>query len=242
MSAETESQNRPSRRAHWLVWVFAIVGLLGVVAIIFIALTLSNMGGRYQPAKVAGAAPETVFSIGNVQSLGNSNLVRMDITVSGGGRGSGSYSGGYGEGVRNILLLDRGTGASRKLLPDNKHRIAESHFLAAESDFEVGGNAARPDIDISGAEGDLREKPESPAAYYALEIERDGADGIDLLVGTLSSGRQAYVMRGLDGIDSIWMDSPTRIGVIVRERLHLYYRIVDIPSLTTIVSKPIDIG
>jgi hypothetical protein len=48
-------------------------------------------------------------------------------------------------------------------------------------------------------------------------------------------------MQGIDGVDTIWMKSATQIGLIVRERLGLYYRIVDVPSLKVVQSKRIEI-
>lgn len=245
MSAdEAPAKSTSSRLLQGIVPALALVGLLAIIA--FVALAV-NLFGSYEPprpAQVAGAAPETVFTVGNVQELAGGNLIRMDITASGGGEsGSGPYSGGSGNEVRNILLLDRSSGTSRKLLPDNERRIAGTHFLAAETDLEVGGNADGGIIEEVGFEREVENRPESPAAYYALEVEQANAgDRIDLLVGTLSSGTQAYVMRGLDGIDSVWMHSPTQIGLIVRERLNLYYRIVDVPSMKILVSKRIDIG
>lgn len=244
MSAdEAPARNTSSRFLQAIVPALALVGLLAIIA--FVALAV-NLFGSYEPprpAEVAGAAPETVFTVGNVQELEGGNLIRMDITASGGGEsGSGPYSGGSGNEVRNILLLDRSSGTSRKLLPDNERRIAATHFLAAETDLEVGGNPDEAVLEEVGVGREDRERPEAPAAYYALEVEQANADRIDLLVGTLSSGAQAYVMLGLDGIDSVWMHSPTQIGLIVRERLQLHYRIVDIPSMKILVSKRIDIG
>ncbi len=48
-------------------------------------------------------------------------------------------------------------------------------------------------------------------------------------------------MAGIDGVDLSWMDSPTRIGLIVREKLRLSYRIVDIPSFKVVENRPIAI-
>ena len=82
----------------------------------------------------------------------------------------------------------------------------------------------------------------NPAAYYLLEVVREGnRNAEDVLVGRLADGRQSVVMAGIDGIDLTWMDSPTRIGLIVREKLRLYYRIVDVPSLKMVESRPIGI-
>jgi hypothetical protein len=232
MSDETRSMAKPGQ--HWLIRVFAVVGLLGVLALILLVVAIYQIQGPYQPAKVAGAAPETVFTISDVQALDGTNFIRMDVAVSTGSGGSSPYSGRRDD-TRNILLLDKVSGVSRKLLLDNDRKIGDARFLPARTDLQAANGA-----DALTDQDDDREK--APPAYYALFVRQpdDGAL-IDLLVGTLSSGKQAYVMRGLDGIDSMWMQSPTQIGMIVRERLNLYHRVVDIPSLKVIQSKRIKI-
>jgi hypothetical protein len=229
-----ESPPRAARRTHWLVWAFALFGALGLLAMIFLAFAVNDLGRPYQPAKVAGDAPETVFTLRNVHELTGTSLLQIDIAVSESNRGSSPYSGGRAEDTRNILLLDKATGASRKLLPDNNRRIDETRYLSAEGGvYDTDGGR------LIGAS----EEQKAPLVYYLLSVRQAGDKDVDdVLVGTLSSGKQAYVMRGIDGIDSIWMHSATQIGMIVRDRLSLYYRIVDIPSLKLVQSKRIDIG
>jgi hypothetical protein len=81
-----------------------------------------------------------------------------------------------------------------------------------------------------------------PPAYFALLVAQPARhDRFDLLIGALAGGEQHYVMQNLEGVDSVWMQSPTRIGFIVREQLNLYYRIVDIPTLRVVQSRRIAI-
>ena len=220
-------------RAHWLVWVFAVVGLIGILAIIALTAMLFNVGRPYQPAKVAGAKPETVFTLGSPDELIGTNLIRIDIRAQDSRGGSSSYSGR--DDTRNVLLLDKVTGASRKLLLDNSRHIDQTRFLPAKA-----GLVANDDDALMGVGTETPSHP--PPAYYVLTVTRDGSEGArDILVGSLSGGRQAYVMRGVDGVDSMWMQSPTQIGFLVRERLGLYYRIVDIPTLKVTVSRRVAI-
>lgn len=218
-------------RTHWVVWAFAAIGALGIVGILALMAMLFHYERPYQPAKVAGAKPETVFTLGSVDELRGTNLIRIDILASDGRGGSSAYSGGEAD-TRNILLLDKASGASRKLLPDNARHIDQSRFLPAKA----GLVPAADDPLMSDGGGDVVDPP----AYYVLTIS-EGDRSHDILVGTLASGRQAYVMRNVDGIDSVWMQSPTRIGFIVRERLNLYYRIVDVPTLKVVTSTRVAI-
>ena len=137
--------------------------------------------------------------------------------------------------MRNILLVDSQTGASRRLLPDNAHRVAESSFYPAKADSDEADTGDRT------MGGDQQQKEASPA-YYVIQLRRAGdPEREDLPVGTLATGRQKVVMPGIEGVDKGWMVSPTRIGFLVRQQLVLYYRVVDIPSLRVIQSRSIAI-
>lgn len=233
MSAEPAA--RPPR-AHWLVWLFAAVGLIGIVGVIALVAMVMSFERPYQPAKVASdRKTEIVFTVGTPQDLPGTDLLHLDVSASEGRGGSSPYSGGRDD-RRNILLLDKATGASRRILPDNMRRIEEARFLPAKA--QIPDDRAADSALIGTAEADER----APAAYYLLEVQQaERSELKDVLVGTLSGGRQGFVMRGLDGIDSVWMQSPTRIGLIVRERLGLYFRIVDIPTLKVVQSRRIEV-
>lgn len=234
MSAEATPAPR-APRAHWIVWLFAIVGLGGIVALILLVAVVTGPFDRRQPARVAGTRAEETFTVGGVQPLTGTDLVQMDIAASGGN--GGSYS-GKGPDVRNILLVDRRTGASRRILPDNSRRISRSSFLPAQAE-----QVAHPgDNPLMGANGGRMADSRAPAAYYLIEVEQRGNPELqDILVGRIADGRQTFVMTGIDGVDSTWMDSPTRLGLLVRERLRLYFRIVDIASLKVVENRPIAI-
>ncbi|HEX9964556.1 MAG TPA: hypothetical protein VGB04_06180 [Allosphingosinicella sp.] len=232
MSAEEAAAPRLPR-AHWIVWLFALVGLAGILAFVLIAMLVLTPSRRYQPAKVAGTKAEETFTVQSVRALPGTDLIQMQVGAS---SSSGSYSGSGGSDLRNILLLDRRTGASRRILPDNSRRIRESRFLPARAD--PGGAPSGDEALIGAAPGDATD----PAAYYLLEVAQEGDRNVeDVLVGRLADGRQSVVMAGIDGVDLTWMDSPTRLGLIVREKLRLYYRIVDVPSLKVVESRPIAI-
>lgn len=219
---------------HWIVWLFALVGLAGILAFVFLVAMLGGAHVPDQPAKVAGRKAEETFTVSGVRRLPGTELMQLEIAASEGG--GGSYSSGGGRDVRNVLLLDRRTGASRKILPDNRRHVSRSQFLPGEVEGE-GAPLTADDVLLGAPDGERRSPP---PAYYLLQVEQPGnRDLEDVLVGRLADGRQAFVMTGIDGIDSTWMDSPTRIGLIVRERLRLSYRIVDIESLKVVENRPI---
>ena len=209
-----------------------MVGFLAIVSVVLIGFNYWQSTDFHRPAEVAGAAPEVKLTLSGAEEIHGTNLISINVAVSNDGGESSPYSGG-GPDIRNVLLIDRLSGASRKLLPDNDRRIHETHYFSAEPD--------RVDSDVnrtaSGRDGD----PQSPPyEYYALLVKAPKRGGpMDLLVGELRSGKQAWVMRGLDGVDAMWTHSPTQLGFLVRENLILYHRIVDIPTLKVVQSKRI---
>jgi hypothetical protein len=237
LSAEATSDAAPPPRAHWIIWIFAIVGLVAVLAVLalFVMAVVGNRSS--EPPQVAGEKKEAVFTVSTPSELHGTNLLIMNVNLSEGDISSGPYSGGRGD-QRNIVLIDKNTGASRKLLPDNSRTIDGAHFLPASASSptdDSGGYEALP-----STTDEKRDAP--PPAYYLIVLRQaEQPNAKDVLVGTLSGDRQGAVMRGIDGVETVWMQSPTQIGLIVRDHLKLYYRTVDIPALKVVQSRPIAI-
>jgi hypothetical protein len=224
----------PRQRPHWIVWLFAIVGLLGIIAFIMLAVTIFGLQRPMEPAEVVDAST-THFIVRDAEPMQGTNLVR--ITIASGPAGSPYSSGGRMDDARNILLLDRTSGAVRRLLPDNSRRIARSYFLPAEAEAAPGPSGEFATDRDSGSGSST---PPAPPAYFALLVaQADHDDRFDLLIGTLAGNGQVFAMPGLAGVDGVWMQSPTQVAFIVREGLTLFYRIVDIPSRRIILSRRI---
>lgn len=218
MSAE------PARPRRGLAWPLVLVGAIVLAVIVIVVLRPGPDGSAGPPDTVAGDTPDAALRVTEARPLAGTNLVRIDI-------GTGGYSGGSfsssGSGIeqRNILLLDRTSGAARRLLPDNGRTITQAWFLPAQANHA----AASPDRAMPAAED------EPPPAYFALLVAQAGhRDRLDLLVGTLAAPEQRFVMQGIDGVDAVWMQSTTRIGLLVRERATLFYRVVDVPTLRVV--------
>lgn len=233
MSAEPNSAT-PRQKTHWIVWLFAIVGVLGVIAFIMLAIMVFGFPGRMEPAEVVAEASRIRFVVRDAAPIRGTNLVQ--ITIAAGPEGS-PYSSGRGDDERNILLLDRASGAVRRLLPDNDRRIARSYFLPAQAEASPGPSEA-----VVGERDTDDATPPPPPAYFALLVAQPAHDDrFDLLIGTLADERGNFTMQGLAGVDGVWMHSPTQIALIVREGLNLFYRVVDIPSRRIVLSRRIAI-
>ncbi|WHU02053.1 MULTISPECIES: hypothetical protein [unclassified Sphingomonas] len=205
-----------------LAMIGAIVGLLAIV--MAVAMFYDGPRHREAPAQVEAKAANEVFAVSEVTPLRGINLTEIVIATERSiGRGGGSYSAGEPADDRNVILLDKASGASRKILPDNSRRILERQYLAGAS----GGDAAQ-------------KKPEPPFAYYLFRV-RAQAGKEDVLVGDLATGRQAFLLTGLDGVDKIWMQSPTRVALLMRQGRKLQYRAIEIPALKVVVARPVEI-
>ena len=231
LSAEP-SPAPPRQRLHWIVWLFSIVGALGIIAFIALVLLISTLERHREPAEVVAEASAIRFVVRDAAPIAGTNLVR--ITIGAGPEGS-PYSSSRGDDQRNILLLDRTSGAVRRLLPDNSRRIARSYFLPARAEA-----SPTPSGEVYADATPDSSSPPPPPAFFALLVARPEQDGrYDLLIGRLSDEAQNFTMQGLAGVDGIWMQSPTQMALIVREGLNLFYRIVDIPSRRVVLSRRI---
>ena len=234
MGEAAEPAVRP--RWRWLVWAFAALGVAAAIGIVWLGILLNGSFASREPAIVGeNRAAGEALEVGSVRPLAGTGLIAIEIrAVEGGGiKNSGSYSRGD---LRNLLLLDRTTGTSRRVLPDNRTRVADIEYFPAAAH----GTDANLD-DLVDSAGGGRDVP----AYYLLTLERRLPNGdrvFDLLAGTLATGKQGIVMRGLAGVDQSGMLDATRLGVVVREGKSLYYRVIDVPALKQVESHRIEIG
>ena len=215
---------------RWALWPLALFGLLAVIAIVVV---LGMELGRKTPAQapvVAKADKEHVFVVGSVQPLAGTPYLAIEIAEAGEEQYSSKRS---GDSIRNLLFLETQTGRSRRVLPDNMRAIDEVQFLPGNP-----GSSAAYQKD-AGSE-DASQQPR----FYLLQLsdpEKPEAPG-DILVGTIASGDQGIVMRGISRIDHLEMLDANRAALIVREKGKLLYRVIDLPTRKVIQSSPIDIG
>ena len=138
-----------------------------------------------------------------------------------------SSSSSFGNDDRNVLLIDSRTGISRYVLPDNSRALRQWYVLRTGGDREAAGPAR---------------------AYAALvskagPVKSDGSieGGFDLLVGNFATGRQIWVARGLAAAEAPQLLDDNHVGVLVWEGDKLAYRIIDLTSFETRLSKDIPI-
>jgi hypothetical protein len=212
----------------WWLTPLATLGALGLAGFVLIlVLIIWNMAENepQRPAIVQARAAREVFTVGNVGRLPGSRLIRLDVSA-GEGEVDG-YSSYSAQDQRNIVLLDPATGRSRRLLPDNSRRIIEHEFHSAEPE--------RPNSGAERSSGEITSTAAPPAYYHLILAHRDGRSR-DLVVGRLSDGARRLILPSLDGVDSIWTQDATHLGIVAREGRRLTFRLINVRAM--VVSPP----
>jgi hypothetical protein len=235
---------KQGRAGRMLVWIFAGVGLLAAIAVIWLAMMVGGIGRSdrsEEPAQVMVKGQAEPFAVQDVRDVRGTGLVQLAIGVSGRG-GKAAYSrSGYEFDHRNLILLDKATGASRRLLADNRRRIVAFEFLPAVAAVDGAQRSDEDFVDAASDEAD-DQKAKPPAAYYVLAVRQAQGDKQDVLVGNIADGRQAYLLKNIDGIDRMWMLTPTRLALVVREGMAVHYKVIDVPTLKLVLARPVEIG
>lgn len=218
--------------AKWTIRSFAALGLLGClafVAIMVIIMLVEMNSPRRAPAAVEAAATHEVFTVENINPVPHTDLISMEVHPSDEQSGASGYSvRGSGTDRRNIVLLNTVTGASRRILPDNHRHIDEYGFLP-------GDHGNRDEVTV----GDPASKPAT--SYYLVIAQPGDTHLVDLMVGSIAGERQALVLNGIDGVDSVWMPDAGHVAIIVRDKRRLFYRMIDMSNFKVTASHSIAI-
>lgn len=219
----------------WVIWLFATIGLLAAIAILWLVAVLFGWQlDLRQQAVVAKAGEERLFRVDDVAPLTGTNLVVIRIGLLDGG---GKISSGYGHDLRNVLLLDSSTGVSRRLLPDNTQEISNLRFLPGGSDSEQLDYAAREQ------KSDER-KPAIPPRYVVFQLTQPDqrGKGSTLMIGTVAKGDPIAILQGIDMIDHFDMLDDTHASLILRQKGQLHFILLDLEARKITEDHPIDIG
>lgn len=252
------------KRTSWVVWVFAALGLAGVAAAIFIAITIANIGSgaRVEKAPLAVADGAIEYRMGQVIDLQGGDLSVMTITSGDQNRGSGSYSGqGYRENMTyNLIFFNRKTRTSRKLLDDNSGNVVAAVFLPDQqtgfpltigdmlddaSDIaEAVAEAAMDEAEIVGAVERNQYKRSIPLKNYLAIVAQPNGETMknSLLIGRLSDGKQIMTLDGIEAVERFWILSPTEVGLIVQQKGEIFYLTVNFANLSVTRATKIEVN
>lgn len=222
---------------RWLLWPFVILGVFAAIALIWLMVVVLDFGGgRREGPVIAKAGEERRFDVGQIKPLDGTPLITIEIREA---FSSGTIS--KGSDVRNVLLLDRSTGRSRRILPDNTRQISGLRYLP-----DGGGTALVMDgvsvVEESGKDAARRKR--KPARFIVFELSDPAhrEKGVELMVSEVAAGEAAAVLRGIDGIDHLEMLDEDHASVIVREKGQLRFKVLDLPARKVTEDHPIDIG
>lgn len=222
------------------MWPFAILGVLAAIALIWLMAILLDIGpGRDEQPVMAKTGAERRFVVGQIAPLDGTPLIAIEIAAA---DDSGAISSkGYGSDLRNVLLLDRSNGRSRRLLPDNARQIRGLRYLPNGS-----GNALAMDgvSVVEEAGDDTARAKRKPARFVVFEMSDPAhrEKGVDLMVSAIAAGDATAVLTGIDGIDHIEMLDDDHASLIVREKGQLRFRVLDLPARRVTEDHSIDIG
>ncbi|MBD59335.1 MAG: hypothetical protein CL808_04340 [Citromicrobium sp.] len=140
-------------------------------------------------------------------------------------RGALDSSSGYaGARVANIVILDKETGASVSLLPNERNRVRDHRIIWPVSG-PVEGSAPSDDDDGIG--------PVAPT-HFMLDAElREGGPGARrLLIGSFDDFRSSLVARGYVAIHHVEMLDEARLSILLGYPDRDELMVVDLPGST----------
>jgi len=230
---------------RFITLLFAGLGLLTAAAIIFLAVTILSVSTRQRPAEEVKAQKGTeTFRVESVESVQGQDLFAIIVAAANQDGGSISYTKSTRSiHQRNIILMNRSTGATRRIFPNNQHRMLGYRFLPSG---EGATNFDDTSVTVVDHDSDYRSQKNAVALFYAVQIsdvnEHDGLPPTrSLLIGTIATAKQGIVLSGVDGIEQMWMAKPNQLGLLVREKMRLIYHIIDIPTLKIVATRPVDV-
>lgn len=224
---------------RWLLWPFVILGVLAAIALIWLMVVVLDLGGgRREVPVIAKAGEERRFDVGQIAPIDGTALIAIEITAA---YSSGTISKGYGSDLRNVLLLDRRTGRSRRILPDNTRQISGLRYLPDGSGTALVVDGVNV---VEETSADAARRKRKPARFIVFELTDPAhrEKGIDLMVSEVAAGEAVAVLRGIDGIDHLEMLDDEHASAIVREKGQLRFKVLDIPARKVAEDHLIDIG
>tara|TARA_R110001599_G_scaffold214808_1_gene412931 strand:- start:793 stop:1572 length:780 start_codon:yes stop_codon:yes gene_type:complete len=257
------TDEQTGKKTNWLVWIFAAFGLAGAAAAIFIAITISNIGGGMGEEKtpLAVADGNIQYRMGQVIDLQGNDLSVVTIISGDRNGGSGSFSSkSYQENItHNLIFFNRNSRESRKLLDDNKGNVVAAVFLPdqdtgfplaigdemndATNVAEAAAQAAMEEAGIVGAAERDQYKRRMPLKNYMAIVAQPNGEAMKtrLLIGRLADGEQVMTMDGIESVERFWILSPTEVGLIAQQKGKIFYCIVNFERLSVTRSTKIDV-
>jgi hypothetical protein len=177
-----------------------------------------------------------VYTFGQINQVSGTRYFTVPILrVEGTGDGGSFSSGGRGNEEHNRLIVDSMTGRSRAVLPDTKFELVRWIEPNAKA-----SNIADDQID-DGANGSTKS-----SGLYAAVVKRPGktdkqAATYDILLGHFEDGQQAWVARGLGGVQAVWLNTNGKLAVVAAGSSGGTYQLYDPKSFRPVLRADLKI-
>ncbi len=173
-------------------------------------------------------AGEDELSISQTEPIEGTGLLRATVAPRGrGGYDSGpsSYAQDY---VRNIVIIDPATGASKRLLTSNARTIVDTLWLP---DAPATTNVFTRDDNF-----------DAPISLYILSVRQAGESRlIDIFGGKLAGGPAAPIVTGAQELYSATALGEGRIALLLAKNGRVVHVLIDINQATILSQTPVAI-
>ncbi len=234
---------------QYITWPFAIVGLIGLAVVIYIAFVLFSFERpRAEPVVAVQADGKPIaFQLGGIQRLPGTPYRAVQVHEER-GEDIGSYSKGYDRDIRNVLLLEEATGKSLRLLPTHDQEIETVSFWSKFGPVD-GANVDAESAAMKAAEAAVAgietpaQNTKATAVYYIIFVQnpKNGKARQDIIIGDIATQDHNVVLNGLSDVEQYWSIGPDKLAVLARKDGALFYFIIDMANRKVILTQKVEI-
>src|SRR3954447_97645 len=191
---------------------------------------------RGEPGQIAHDRSGAALTFGGVEQVEGTRFFTVPIVRSGDRNPyGGSFSKYAGTDERNRLDVDSTSGASRRVLPNTDFSIV--NWLEPKEEMAKTGEGA-------GEEAAGGVAPTHSSGLYAAVVKRPGPTEkdpatYDLLLGRFEDGKQAWVARGLAGVEAIWLTPDHKLAVVAATPKSGVFRLYDPITFVQLLDAPL---
>lgn len=229
---------------QYIIWPFAIIGVLGLALVIFVALSLYSFD-RPRPDPVVAVQENgepIAFQLGGVRRVPGTPYWAVQVREE--RDNMGSFSKGYDGTIRNVLLLEESTGKSLRLLPSHNQKIETVSFWSKTGPVDDSDGNKEVSVTEAAAGAEPRtEKQASTAVYYIMFVHtlEDGKSRQALLIGEIVTQDHNVVVSGLSEIEDYWPLRPDTMALLARKDGALFYYIIDLANRKILLARKVAI-
>ena len=190
-----------------------------------------------RPREVGQDQSGSALAFGSLEKVEGTRFFTLPIVRADRKTKGGFSSGSYGSiDELNRLIVDSADGTSRRVLPDEKFLIV--NWIEPKTSIPNGI------MDAMGEAAEDQPGETMASGLYAAVVKRPGATDkeeatYDVLLGRFQDAKQAWVARGLDGVQAIWMTPDGELAMVAAANDRGIYRVYDPTSFRQLLESKI---